>query len=86
MARLFLFDGTALAYRSHFAFANSNLSAADGSPTGATFGFTQALLRILADEKPDGVDAPGEIGVDCRWVMTRTDWTQSRRVDLIERS
>ena len=40
MARLFLFDGTALAYRSHFAFANSTLAATDGTPTGATFGST----------------------------------------------
>jgi len=30
MARLFLFDGTALAYRSHYALSQSNLSTAGG--------------------------------------------------------
>ncbi len=64
MARLFLLDGTALAYRSHFAFARSQLAAADGTPTGATFGFTTTLRRILDEERPDllavAFDAPGD--------------------------
>ena len=63
MARLFLLDGTALAYRSHFALARSGLSRADGRPTGATYGFTMTLRRILEDESPDlvavALDAPG---------------------------
>ena len=63
MARLFLLDGTALAYRSHFALARSGLSRADGRPTGATYGFTMTLRRILEDEAPDlvavALDAPG---------------------------
>jgi DNA polymerase-1 len=62
--RLFLLDGTALAYRSHFALARSGLSKADGTPTGATYGFTMTLRRILEEEEPDGVivmlDAPGD--------------------------
>ena len=45
--RLFLLDGTALAYRSHFAFARSGLTAVDGRPTGATFGYTMVLRRLL---------------------------------------
>jgi DNA polymerase-1 len=53
MARLFLLDGTALAYRSHFALARSGLSLADGTPTGATYGFTMTLRRILEEERPD---------------------------------
>ena len=53
MGRLFLFDGTAVAYRSHFAMMRSGLSAPDGRPTGATYGFTMALRRILRDEAPD---------------------------------
>ncbi len=64
MPRLFLFDGTALAYRSHFAMARSGLSAADGTPTGATYGFTTALLRVIEKEDPDLVavafDPPGK--------------------------
>ena len=63
MARLFLFDGTAVAYRSHFAMMRSGLTGPDGRPTGATYGFTMALRRILREEKPDlvavALDAKG---------------------------
>ena len=63
MARTFLLDGTALAYRSHFAFSRSGLSTADGRATGATYGFTMALRRVLRDESPDKIavafDPPG---------------------------
>ena len=55
MSRLFLLDGTALAYRSYFALSRSGLSASDGRPTGATYGFTMTLRRILEQEKPDAV-------------------------------
>jgi DNA polymerase-1 len=44
---LFLVDGSALAYRSHFAMAASNLSSPGGVPTGATYGFTMELKRLL---------------------------------------
>ena len=63
MGRLFLFDGTAVAYRSHFAMMRSGLTSPDGRPTGATYGFTMALRRILREEKPDlvavALDAKG---------------------------
>ncbi len=63
MKRLFLLDGTALAYRAHFALARSGLSTTDGVPTGATYGFTMSLRRILEQEKPDlvavALDAKG---------------------------
>ncbi|MBI5433668.1 MAG: DNA polymerase I [Planctomycetes bacterium] len=51
MPRLFLLDGTALAYRSHFAIPN--LTDPEGKPSGATYGFTMTLRRILETEKPD---------------------------------
>lgn len=63
MGRLFLFDGTAVAYRSHFAMMRSGLTSPDGRPTGAAYGFTMALRRILREEKPDlvavALDAKG---------------------------
>ncbi|MCP3914217.1 MAG: DNA polymerase I [bacterium] len=55
MQRLFLLDGTALAYRSHFALARQGLSTPDGRPTGAVYGFTQTLRRILESESPDRI-------------------------------
>src|SRR5262245_5013454 len=48
--RLFLIDGTALAYRSYFAFANSprtQLTTRAGHPTGATYGFVMTLRALL---------------------------------------
>jgi len=63
MPRAFLLDGTALAYRSHFALARSGLTTAEGRPTGATYGFTMTLRRIMETEKPDRLlvafDPPG---------------------------
>ncbi|QDU66746.1 DNA polymerase I [Engelhardtia mirabilis] len=55
MARVFLLDGTALAFRSHFAFARMGLTTADGQPTGATYGFTMVLRRILKEGNPDRI-------------------------------
>ncbi|RME06614.1 MAG: DNA polymerase I [Deltaproteobacteria bacterium] len=55
MARLFLIDGTAVAYRSHFAFIRSPLKTSQGEPTSAIFGFVQTLRTILEEERPDYV-------------------------------
>ncbi|MBK7643699.1 MAG: DNA polymerase I [Planctomycetes bacterium] len=64
MTRLFLLDGTALAYRSHFALQRSGLSTPEGRPIGATYGFTMTLRRILEQEQPDLIavafDPPGD--------------------------
>jgi len=51
--RLFLVDGSALAYRSHFAFIRKPLINSKGENTGAVFGFTRSLLKLIDDEKPD---------------------------------
>jgi DNA polymerase-1 len=56
-------DGTALAYRSHFAFADRPLTTRDGEVTSAVFGFILALRRVLDALAPDRVvvvfDPPG---------------------------
>ena len=61
--RLFILDGTALAYRAHFAFLRANLTDRKGRPTGAVHGFVATLFKLLKDEKPDHVgvafDPPG---------------------------
>jgi len=51
--RLFLLDGTALAYRSFFAFIRNPLINSKGINTGGIFGFTNTLMKILREEKPD---------------------------------
>jgi len=54
--RLLLVDGHSNLYRAHFALRN-NLSAPDGTPTGATYGFLRMLHRLLAELEP------GHVGV-----------------------
>ncbi len=49
---LYLVDGSALAYRSFFAFIRANMSNGAGLNTGAIYGYTKTLLRILAKENP----------------------------------
>ncbi|HMB68860.1 MAG TPA: DNA polymerase I [bacterium] len=46
-------DGTALAYRSHFAFINRPLTTKSGEVTSAVFGFILTLRRILDELKPE---------------------------------
>ena len=51
--RLFLIDGSALAYRSYFAFIRNPLINSKGENTSAPFGFTHALLKLIREEKPE---------------------------------
>lgn len=51
--RLFLIDGSALAYRSYFAFGKKTLTNSKGVNTSAIFGFTSTIMKILEEEKPD---------------------------------
>ena len=59
---LLLIDGLSLAYRAFYALP-SDLSTPSGTITNAVYGFTSMLVKVLADEKPDGIcvvfDAPG---------------------------
>ncbi len=51
--RLFLIDGSALAYRSYFAFIRNPLINSKGENTSAVFGFTNSLLKILREHDPE---------------------------------
>ena len=48
-------DGTALAYRSHFAFINRPLTTREGEVTSAVFGFILGLRRILEALEPEAL-------------------------------
>ncbi|HKK19909.1 MAG TPA: 5'-3' exonuclease H3TH domain-containing protein [candidate division Zixibacteria bacterium] len=50
---LYLIDGSAIVYRSYFAFIRNPLINSKGENTSATFGFINSLLKIINDEKPD---------------------------------
>lgn len=53
--RLFLLDGYYLAYRSYYAFAGRPLTTSKGQNTSAVFAFTNTLIYILDQEKPDAL-------------------------------
>ncbi|NQT51187.1 hypothetical protein HQ576_04020 [bacterium] len=53
--RLFLIDGSALAYRSYFAFIRSPLINSKGVNTSAVYGFVSSLLRLIDTEQPDRI-------------------------------
>jgi len=61
--RLFLLDGTALAYRSFYAFIRNPLFDSRGRNISAVYGFTMTLFRLLETEQPDHLgiafDPPG---------------------------
>ncbi len=50
---LLLIDGSAVAYRSYFAFIRNPLVNSHGENTGALFGFTGSIVKILEQVKPD---------------------------------
>ena len=51
--KLFLIDGSAIFYRSYFAFIRNPLINSKGENTSATFGFLNTLFKLIEDERPD---------------------------------
>ncbi|MBC8345219.1 MAG: DNA polymerase I [Candidatus Marinimicrobia bacterium] len=51
--RLFLIDGFAMLYRAHFAMIRNPLINSKGMHTSALFGFTNQVLKLLRQEKPE---------------------------------
>ncbi|MBN1503715.1 MAG: DNA polymerase I [Candidatus Eisenbacteria bacterium] len=53
--RVYLIDGSALAYRSYYAFADRPLVNSRGENTGAAYGVATTLLKLMREERPDYV-------------------------------
>jgi DNA polymerase-1 len=53
--RVYLIDGSALAYRSYYAFAGRPLTNSKGENTSAAYGVATTLLKLLREERPDYV-------------------------------
>jgi len=53
MAKLYLFDGTGLAYRAYYA-VDQSLSTSSGLPTNATFGVLRMLIKFLKEHIKPG--------------------------------
>ena len=54
MEKIVLLDGYSLMYRAYHAL-QTPMSAPDGTPTNAVHGFVMMLLKVIAEEKPDGI-------------------------------
>ena len=65
-------DGNSLLHRAFHA-VQAPMSAPDGTPTNAVFGFMQMLLKMIEDFHPDAII--------CAWDVHRPDW----RMKLLER-
>jgi len=52
--KVVLLDGHSLAYRAFFALPDT-LVTSSGQVTNAVYGFTAMLIKLLADERPQGV-------------------------------
>lgn len=88
MDRLLLVDGHANLYRAHFAMRNA-LSAPDGTPTGAAFGFLRMLHKLLADLEPTHVGVAFDVSritfrtrLDERYKATRKPMPEELRVQV----
>ncbi|MBD3403501.1 DNA polymerase I [candidate division GN15 bacterium] len=50
---LYLIDGSAVIYRSYFAFIRNPLINTKGENTSATYGFVNSVMKIVREEKPE---------------------------------
>lgn len=55
MKKLYLIDGMSLVFRAYHAMIRAGLSSSDGMPTGAIFGFTNIITKLLESEKPENI-------------------------------
>ena len=55
--RLFIIDGYATLYRSHYALIRNPLTTTAGMPTSAVFGFANQVFQLLEEENPDYIVA-----------------------------
>lgn len=76
MVKLLLVDGHYYAYRSFHAIRN--LTNSRGEPTGAIYGFTKALRRMIKDLQPDLAAVIWDMGLPERRTSLQPEYKQQR--------
>src|SRR6478672_1276197 len=77
--KLFLLDGMALVYRSHFALINRPISTSKGVNTSALYGFTQTLLDILKNQQPTHIAVAFDTDVPTHRHKEFTEYKSTRQ-------
>ena len=76
--KLLVLDGHSLAYRAFFALPDT-LATTSGQVTNAVYGFTSMLIKLMGDEKPDGVVVAFDRGKPVFRVEKYVEYKANRR-------
>src|ERR671918_1245891 len=76
--KVLLLDGHSLAYRAFFALPDT-LVTSSGQITNAVYGFTSMLIKLMADERPDGVVVAFDKGKAVFRIERFTEYKANRR-------
>jgi DNA polymerase-1 len=76
--KVLVLDGHSLAYRAFFALPDT-LVTSSGQITNAVYGFTSMLIKLMADEKPDGVVVAFDRGKPVFRVERYVEYKANRR-------
>ena len=79
MKTFLIVDGHGLAYRAYFALTKANLTAPDGTPTGALVGTMNMLYKVVDDVKPDCVIVAFDAGGKTFRHDLQTDYKANRK-------
>jgi DNA polymerase-1 len=81
-ARLFLIDGSSLAFRSFYALPQE-IATSDGRPTNALLGFANMLLKLVADYRPEQVVVAWDLGGETKRKQAFPEY-KSHRAEMPE--
>ncbi|MFZ2956106.1 MAG: DNA polymerase I [Candidatus Ozemobacteraceae bacterium] len=79
MPGLLLIDGNNILYRAHYALERMGFKTRDGKPTGALFGFSRMLLKMMRDLNPDRVAVAFDMARDTFRKQLYAEYKATRR-------
>jgi len=79
MPDLYLIDGSALAYRSYYAFIRNPLINSKGENTSASYGFASAIMRLIKSRKVEHIGVTFDTGAPTFRHETYKDYKATRK-------